>query len=396
MKESIFIHSLFRSGSTYIFNVFRRSDRNYCCYYEPLNEWMTFASSDPEKLLQLKEPEYLQWRHPKLQSPYFYESYLLSKDIGPLFRKEFSYDQFFSREENDINDLKAYFSTLINGAQGTAVFECCRSVGRVAQIRQAIGGKHIFLWRNPWDQWWSYKQLDFDQNNLFIINSAYLPPFLEAIKKELEVLEFHDTDIWKEHYFYNQPWLDAAGSYKLFYALWCYVMLEAKSHCDTAINIEGLSVSDAYRSEVIEELASLGVDGLSFSDCRIPIGSYGPDDASFFTEIENDVHKLLLRHEYSQNQLDDLIRLRQKFDFTSDEKDARLKNSARDAERARILARKYATGLASQFRVIMGKDNEIKQLIMDINTIHDSTSWRITAPLRNLADQIRKFRKWIS
>jgi hypothetical protein len=39
----IFVHSLFRSGSTYLFEVFRRSPDGYWCYQEPLNEHLRHA-----------------------------------------------------------------------------------------------------------------------------------------------------------------------------------------------------------------------------------------------------------------------------------------------------------------------------------------------------------------
>ena len=46
----IFIHSLFRSGSTYLFKLCRSSPAGYWCYQEPLHEAVLAANEDPRKV----------------------------------------------------------------------------------------------------------------------------------------------------------------------------------------------------------------------------------------------------------------------------------------------------------------------------------------------------------
>jgi len=48
----IYIHSLFRAGSTYLFHVFRRSKAGYWCYQEPLHEVAFIAKHNPDILCQ--------------------------------------------------------------------------------------------------------------------------------------------------------------------------------------------------------------------------------------------------------------------------------------------------------------------------------------------------------
>ena len=67
MTEPVFIHSLFRAGSTYLFNCFRRSPFGYWCYQEPLNEYLVNAVNMPGKLLELHEENATHLRHPKLE-----------------------------------------------------------------------------------------------------------------------------------------------------------------------------------------------------------------------------------------------------------------------------------------------------------------------------------------
>ncbi len=273
-RTPVYIHSLFRAGSTYLFNVFRRSSEGYWCYQEPLNEYLLHAATEPDRLLDIHQETISFLRHGKLEKPYFYEFHTIADEVGRLFHKEFSYDQYFLGDNDDITNLRAYFTALIHGARGRPMFQCCRSIGRMARMKREFkNGTHIFLWRNPWDQWWSYK-LGFDTNNLLILNAKNLPVYLKALKEELAIPEFHDIDTFTEYDFFKQRWLDATGSYKLFYALWCYSMLETLPFCDMVVNIDKLSESENYRAEIVNTFRCILISkGLIFliAKCQSPL-----------------------------------------------------------------------------------------------------------------------------
>lgn len=306
----IFIHSLFRAGSTYLFNVFRRSDSGYWCYQEPLNERLINKASKPGGLLVGVEGADKILRHPKLEKPHSFEFHVVADEIVRYFHEEFSYDQYFARGKDDFTDVTAYFTALRNGAQGRAVFQCCRTAGRVLGLKTEFAGVHIFLWRNPWDQWWSYKRDHyFDSRNLFISGAKELPNFLRVLKEELEIPEFHNIQPAIKHAYFTNRMLDSIGSYKLFYGIWCHAMLEAKPHCECSISIDRLSTSNTYRDEISEKLQRLGVDGLNFTDCAVPIASYGESDGDFFLKVEDHVHELLLSQGVSAGQVNELIQL---------------------------------------------------------------------------------------
>lgn len=401
----IFIHSLFRSGSTYIFNVFRNSGAGYWCYQEPLNEHLLFATDAPEKLLETHKQTSSHLRHPALKKPYFDEFFPLAEIIGNLFRKEFSYDEYFLSEKNADTDLITYFSALIDGAMGRPVFQCCRTAGRVAPLKSGCSGIHLFLWRNPWDQWWSYKlDIYFDKSNLLIANSPSAPAFIQKLRKDLEIETFHSSDFWIENEYIGRQRLDASGSYMLFYALWCHSMLEGRPHCDAMINIDRLSVSDSYQAEIVASLSDMGINGIDFSDCATPIGFYSKKDIDFFQRIEDQIHDLLLCHGYSQNQLDEILLLRREYSVSPNE----IKNVElaviRDAERARELARRYETELAKGCDIARDLQVKIQQVTerlqiaeeraqqtqSQLTTVYNSRSWRITSPLRILMRLLRK------
>lgn len=380
----IFIHSLFRSGSTYLFNVFRRAP-GYTAYQEPLNPELSFATTEPEKLLVHHHETSKLLRHPDIDKPYFYEFYLLKEEVGRLFHKEFSYDQFFISEIDDVSELKAYFSALIEGAQGRPVFQCCRSTGRAKRCRTECGGTHLFLWRNPWDQWWSYR-IGFDVHNLLIANAANPPGFLKRLKKDLQLPEFHDANVFQEYAYYKKCSMDSQRSYTLFYALWCHAMLEAMPVSDVSINIDRLGTSREHRDDILSQLASHGIQGLDFSDCETPQGVYGKVDKEFFGQIEENVHALLVESGYSQTAIEKIQQIRSENMVTLEP--LKVQEAAiRDASRARQIVRHYESKLHQEY---LSDEQYISALAEK-----DAECYRLNVHLQARADQIKQYDTWL-
>ena len=73
--DPVFIHSLWRAGSTYLFSVFRRSNAGYWCYQEPVHEIALLAKDNPENLLSYNGEKMQALRHPPLAASYFLELY---------------------------------------------------------------------------------------------------------------------------------------------------------------------------------------------------------------------------------------------------------------------------------------------------------------------------------
>lgn len=377
MTDPIFIHSLFRAGSTYLFNCFRRSSFGYWCYQEPLNEYLINASDRPDKLLELHEENVTHLRHPGLERPYFYEFHFLAEQIGGAFKREFSYDDYFLNDLNSLKPLSDYLQLLVDGAQGYAVLQECRSCGRVDALRQSMGGKHLFLWRNPWDQWWSYKiDSHFDICNLQILVSRTAPDLFVELHEYLGV----SVTIANETDFVSQR-LDAAGSYMLFFALWCHAMLDARRVCDLDINIDSLSKRPEYRQSVLQQLKSLGVVGLNFDDCSIPISKYGKHDREFFNEIEERVIDLYLRHGYDQDEINEMQKSRNNHDYHQHGNKATNSFVSKELDRQRMISRRLESELASAQRELFGKENERKTL--------EDTLWSMEDERKKLADSLR-------
>lgn len=349
MKEDnpIFIHSLFRSGSTYLVEVFRRSLANYWCYQEPLHE--IFLSQDLSKDLLLQEDNkkasYL--RHPALSRPYFYEFSFLVNEIKRLFRKSFPYDLYFLSKLDDCIELKAYLNLLLQNAPATPVLQCCRSIGRMEALKQEVGGIHIFLWRNPWDQWWSYKtDFYFDRANILIANALTAPDFIKRLRFDINLPEFHSDNLYDEILFAEAHRLTSDASYMLFYALWCHAFIVAKPLCDLDINIDMLAVSMEYRDSIVKRLTELGISNLDFSDCKVPISTHSTDDKAFFDSIEERIHGLLQDSGISSKQIDEMLTMRHSHTVSFSDEHF-LQSLMITASRSTKLTRRYETELAN-------------------------------------------------
>jgi hypothetical protein len=308
----IFVHSLFRSGSTYLFEVFRRSPAGYWCYQEPLNEHLRHAADAPDRLLEISSRDSSLLRHPTLDKPYFWEFYQVRGAIAPLFRKELSYDGFFATpDSSSFRNLVSYLRGLIDSAQGRPFFQCCRTTGRSGALREALAGTHIHLWRNPHDQWWSYQVGDyFNATTQRIFNAADLPPPLVAVKASCGIADFHDDDIEKELAHDRNHRLAAREDYVSFYALWLYSMLVCERTADLSLNIDALTTSAAYRQRVLDTLTRIGIRDLDFSDSSIARAPFGAAELAFFAETEDQVHRIFLDHDIRSDDLAAALELR--------------------------------------------------------------------------------------
>jgi hypothetical protein len=352
-KTPIFIHSLFRAGSTYLFNVFRRSTAGYWCYQEPLHEMAVFARDEPSQLLKgFGEKEMRLNRHPHMDIPYFQELH----DTWPAWKDSLSasaiYDTYFAPQNADIGI--SFWLALIDAAQGRPVFQECRTSGRIGAIKGQLGGHHIYLWRNPWDQWWSYKVTAyFDVANQLILNASYSPPAVLALRAALGFEGYAGDDLGDAFAYFSAKPLSSEESYLIFYLLWCLGLQAGVKHAHLMLNIDRLSDSPAYRVDMQTQLAEDGIGGVDFSDCHVPQGRYLEQDQTFFNALEDKVHAWLKESSWSQEELDHIKALRQQFEPASWAKPVETlepQDMAEQATRARALVRRYETNLAEASR----------------------------------------------
>lgn len=364
----IFIHSLFRSGSTYLFKVFRRSDVKYCAYQEPLHEMSAFAAEDPKQLINgFGEAESKLNRHPHLSSGYFQELF----DAWPAWKdsitEEMVYRGYFATDEAEVGT--GFWKSLIAVAKVRPVFQECRTSGRIKAIKKALGGSHLFLWRNPWDQWWSYKiNSYFNTANQLIINSDDVPAPLKLMLHELALPQYKQKDLGGAFAFYSQRPLTSEQSYLVFYMLWCLALREGANNADLLLNIDRLSESEEYQSEILSKMRHLGIDGVDFSDCQVPQGFYSKDHQTFFLAGEARVHLWLIEGGWTQSDLELIQSLREQdrpslWSATASTLDPL--QTLEQADRFQEMARRFETSVAVQAKALVEAHESSYKLIQE-------------------------------
>lgn len=381
--KPIFVHSLYRSGSTYVFEAFRRSAAGYWCYQEPMHEALLKVLGSPEILEEDPAELAATLRHSTLSRPYFWEFKAAQDNLPQLLNKEMMYDRFFSCRDEDLRRLSAYFACLSRKAKGRPVFQDCRLFARTAQLAREFGGAQLYLWRNPRDQWWSNKvHPHFDVTYLLILNAQDPPAFIQALKREIAFVEHHDASLDNEFAFFYGHLPDARRSYLVFYCVWCYALF-LNTAADCKINIDLLSTSPTYRASLTRRLEDLGIAGLDFSDCSVPQGIYTDREDAFFAAVETEAHELL-----RQSGLSEAVSLalqeRSAHEPTpSKEGDIR----ALENYRGQILRGiEQYSGLERRAHELEGVARALQR---QLDAIHNSLPWRLSTPFRWLLRKLR-------
>ena len=153
MKEApIFIHSLFRSGSTYLFSLLRRSPEVYC-YYESMHELVAWAADDVSRLEGEAHADKMRaLHHPVMEDAYFSEL----REVWPCWKQLLKprqvYEGYFSDDPEEAG--VAFFKALNKAAPRRAVFsECPKGQG-------PWFAKNAFRKPGPWRS--RVNMLDFD------------------------------------------------------------------------------------------------------------------------------------------------------------------------------------------------------------------------------------------
>lgn len=313
-KSPIFIHSLFRSGSTYIFSLFRRSPKNYYSYQEPLHELTFFATQKPELLkIDHSIEKATMLRHPNIGEGYFKELLDVWPSWQQSLKEEAVYQSYFAPENKDLG--LDFWKVLIDQAKARPVFQECRTSSRIHAIRQELGGHHIYLWRNPWDQWWSYKVTPyFDVVKQLIIHAPNAPKAILLMINALGLETYPEQDLDGAFNFYRDRPLDSNSGYLVFYMLWCLSLREGLTHAHSLINIDRLTDSDDYRQTILSDLASANIHDINFSDCNVAQGFYNTSEQAFFHQLESRVHGWLMDGGWSEAEIEGIQTLRKKFE----------------------------------------------------------------------------------
>lgn len=297
-RSPVFVHSLFRSGSTYLFDKFRRTGQ-FTCFQEPCNEALIDLDTRPESFLKQPDFDNQMLRHPTLEAPYFHEFYQIREHLKGLYKKSFSYDEFFTGSRLS-REQEQFFGTLIYAAPDRPLLQFCRSAGRVGALKNRFGGCHVHLWREPRGQWWSYKISSyFDAATQATYAASQLPLVLSKVRSLTHFQSFRGRSVNREIGFYRSHPMCARESYILFFALWLYSFIECERHAAVTICVNKLYDSE-YRARITQALSGAGAGTLSFADAKLMHSAFSPAELAFYEEIEDEVAQLFCEFGYAK------------------------------------------------------------------------------------------------
>ena len=423
--DVIFVHSLFRSGSTYIYNALKRAGK-FHIYHEPMHEVIASLPSSWDELGSRKDQLKSTLRHDFLVGGYFDEFSHLLSSIKKTFDPKFGFDYYFMDAGDKASDLKAYIDLLMASASKPPVLQCTRTCGRISWLKENYKSNHIFLLRNPWDQWYSYKVDPYIATTPRIIYSqSNSPAVLKAVFEASGAFPLMGRDTQeKVVYGFKRP-LDPDQDYFLFFGLWLHSFVCGERDCDIFIDMDELSASEAYRAECLAKLDGIGIKSIDFSDANLHRSVFADREQAGFRMAEEQVLEIYRQHGISVASIRKYLEeARQEAFFSTKKLDAPASGILEDAYRMRKLLVARDGQIASLSQAVTERDGQIVSLSQavteredqisslnktvaerdaqiaslsqavterdsTIQSMRNSRSWRLTAPFRILSGFIK-------
>lgn len=283
----IFLHSSFRTSSTWLWERFRRSP-DTTAYYEIFHEQL--ADITPA---QVMGNHHAAWesKHPA-QAPYLIEFLNLmqgGKGI-PEFDASMAFKSFIPAEGFNgtlTEQEKAYVSLLIRNATDNhkiPVLTCTRSVGRVGALVKAFPGCHILLYRRLFDQWASYSYHSLKGGNYFFEIMNYViedsdDDFISNIKYcfPVETVDVQDSNLFYRFVFFH-----------------LYIYAKAFTYCDIVMDATACRdpAHQATIEQKIQKATSLSID-LSGARRNFEISLLSVDDRGLFIDTIRQFSKMI-------------------------------------------------------------------------------------------------------
>ncbi len=272
----IFLHGLWRSGSTYVWSRFRAAD-NVVCYYEPLHDGLARLT---EGRIQRDTPAAVQTNHhPALAQPYFAEFAPLVEGRGVRnYQRRFAYTHFAPAADEDDPALQTYVQGLIDHAWAQdRALGFNRTGLRIAWLKARFDACNIHVDRDPIDIFSSYLgQLQSGNHYYFVkwmqiiagnpdypLFAAALPLFRQPSRAEALYAN--------PKRFYRRVVEEASLEtlYSITFLAWAVCAMHALDHCDLVIDT-AMTDRSGYGEAVaagVREHCGLSVD---FSDMQAP------------------------------------------------------------------------------------------------------------------------------
>ncbi|MBA3005988.1 MAG: hypothetical protein KKB91_13975 [Proteobacteria bacterium] len=303
VPRAIFLHSLFRSGSTYLFKKFRETDR-FWCYYEPFHHELLRLKKDNLALFRFDKEATGRMNHPGLEKPHFYEYSVAMGDDDrlPFFNTLLAYDEFASVKHQACTFK--YVLNLIDSVPDNSIpfLQFNRSSLRIHWFKKYFPNSfHAYLLRAPRDQFESYCLAGKHSNNIFLAINLYIILknynfwFFREVYDDIKGINPLSGNIFKDldRCINHVNSFSYALHYKIFLHLWIASLVEGSKSADVIIDMNKLGKSEAYSTDI----ANLFSDNFSmpinfFNDANIKCYDSFILDSEEYEKIEHQLSNL--------------------------------------------------------------------------------------------------------
>lgn len=277
--QAIFIHSGWRTGSTYVWTKFRHHP-GCTGFYEPFNEMLSQMS--PTDIYTARH-DLSALKHSEIGLPYFHEYIpLLGPKGHPQFKLDFSYRNYFVADE-PLPDQQAYIDSML-GLGGKLrrlpVLGFVRSLGRVAWFRRSFADAvNIVVIRSPVGQWLSARQLALQHNHefldpmqvlIFAQARGSLPLIVEGQRLGIPRLDGHPLPVAIELTRQMSAKRSPAERFAVFASLYVLSYLAALPNADLIVDMDRLSAEADYQAHTASEIKRLTGLEIDFADADMP------------------------------------------------------------------------------------------------------------------------------
>ena len=299
-RPPIVIHSLWRSGSTYLWGKFQEQNQHHCAFVDP------FHPSLKKSAIQL-QTDFLH-ASKKFGFDHFQNYYKnFTQEALNAFRPRFSIDNYVMNSEASDDDMSNYIQLICDKAEEqnkTPVIKFNRATLRGKWMHETFGGSTIFLNRNIKEVVRSYRN-----------HGYYLPCMLGLIGRNADHPVFTEMadylgvgkveyQSFFQHYLQYSRYFKGLEEYKkleMAAFFWSLSLLHATSYADLIIDFDAVGKLGHEVNKVQENICSLTKASLDLSDMRV---GRSDDNMVFISpEVRSIIRRAML---YIESDLDQL------------------------------------------------------------------------------------------
>ncbi|MGV2291722.1 hypothetical protein AAHK20_23625 [Trinickia sp. YCB016] len=279
--QSIFLHTGWRSGGTWVWSRFRALE-SVSALYEPLGELL--GELNAAHIPDIR-PAYISG-HPPMRSPYYeeYRPFVQKTGRGVNgYRKSFGLDRFGDAPGGDFSALCSYLKSLCDFSTENGkvpVLKFCRSQGRTPWLKRAFpGAMHVGVLRNPASQFASGWMLRQEWRNPFFVAAPFRvlglnqsePIVRQAIAMcgvKLPSAESASAEAYAAACTQYAQTVDGIEAYRAFVALWMLCTWRMLNDVDLLLDADRLGQSREYAAGLRSEFQAATGVAPDFSSAR--------------------------------------------------------------------------------------------------------------------------------